>query len=218
MLIGAGQQQKSISNLIAGAIFFGVPSRGMDIHDVSRMLGDQPNKDALVSEISAKSDYLSRLEKKFAGASLLRQIKMYWAYETKLTPTITSVNNSHSRSGPGTVLVSPGSATAERCYEDPSSTIQIDENHSDMVKFTCGDYKIRIIANGLANICGIHPVFNPSDLETASTSALTNSGYFHGDDAPCTQSLQLTQERIKYRETVPDPTVWDNKGMNAYPT
>ncbi|OTB15867.1 hypothetical protein K445DRAFT_11496 [Daldinia sp. EC12] len=122
MLIGAGQQQKSISNLIAGAIFFGVPSRGMDINDVFRMLGDQPNKDALVSEISAKSDYLSRLEKKFAGASLLRQIKMYWAYETKLTPTITSVRNSHSRSGPGTVL-----------------------------------------------------------------------------------------ERIKYRETVPDPTVWDNK-------
>ncbi|KAI1804854.1 hypothetical protein F4811DRAFT_561451 [Daldinia bambusicola] len=104
MLIRAGQQQASISNLIAGAIFFGVPSRGLDINDVFTMLGDQSNRDALVSEISMESDYLSRLERQFAGASLLRSMKMYWAYETKLTPTVTSVRNSYSRAGPGTVL------------------------------------------------------------------------------------------------------------------
>lgn len=88
MLAGAGQQQASIANLIQGAIFFGVPSQGMAIDDIFRMLGDQPNKGALVTEISTESDYLSQLEKRFSGVSFVRTLKMFWAYETKMTPTV----------------------------------------------------------------------------------------------------------------------------------
>lgn len=57
--------------------------------DVFTMLGDQPNRDALVREVSIKSEYLSQLEKQFTGASFVRTIKLFWAYETKTTRTVT---------------------------------------------------------------------------------------------------------------------------------
>lgn len=60
----------------------------MAINDIFAMLGDQPNKEALVTEISRNSDYLPRLEKQFSGISFVRTIKLFWAYETKTTRTV----------------------------------------------------------------------------------------------------------------------------------
>lgn len=88
MLAGSGPHEAFIANLIKGAIFFGVPSYGMEIKDIFTMLDDQPNKEALVKDISSESDYLSRLEKQFFGLSFVRTIKLYWAYETKTTRTL----------------------------------------------------------------------------------------------------------------------------------
>lgn len=88
MLAGSGQKDMFIANLVRGAIFFGVPSHGMAMNDIFAMLGDQPNKDALVTEISRNSDYLPQLEKQFSGISLVRTIKVFWAYETKTTRTV----------------------------------------------------------------------------------------------------------------------------------
>ncbi|KAI0110203.1 hypothetical protein F4814DRAFT_426186 [Daldinia grandis] len=59
MLAGAGQQQASVANLAQGVIFWGVPSQGMAMDNTFRMLGGQPNKEALVTEISNESDYIS---------------------------------------------------------------------------------------------------------------------------------------------------------------
>lgn len=50
-------------------------------------------------------------------------------------------------------MVSRESATRNLCHSQPSSTIQIDENHSDMVKFGMGDHSIGILASKLESIC-----------------------------------------------------------------
>ncbi|KAF3059605.1 hypothetical protein GL218_05123 [Daldinia childiae] len=212
MLAGAGQQQASVANLIQGVIFFGVPSQGMAIDDIFRMLGDQPNKDALITEISTESDYLSQLEKRFSGVSFVRALKMFWAYETKMTPTVASLRNTSSRSGPETVLVTRASATGGRCYEDPSLTIQIDENHSDIVKFTHGDHRIRIIVNRLANICGIHPVFDrPNSSIISRGSVSTDSRGIRNDWTQSVKDQQLVVNGTGNRVSIQDPIIWDNE-------
>lgn len=58
-------------------------------------------------------------------------------------------------------MVSRESATRNLCHSHPSSTIQIDENHSDMVKFAVGDHTIGILASKLASICAVSETANP---------------------------------------------------------
>ncbi|KAI1376505.1 hypothetical protein F4677DRAFT_459687 [Hypoxylon crocopeplum] len=205
MLAGSGQQQVFIANLIKGAIFFGVPSHGMAVNDIFTMLGDQPNKKALITDISAESNYLPQLEKQFSGVSFVRTMKMYWAYETKMTPTVASRGNGFSRSGPDTVLVTRNSATGGRCIIDPSLTIQIDENHSDMVKFSNGDHRMRIIANRLADICGISWIPQPPDSGTVSTNAPANNTMQHPQNQQVIIGLSRSQVLIE------DPIFWDDE-------
>lgn len=51
-------------------------------------------------------------------------------------------------------MVSRESATGNRWTTDPTSTIQIDADHSDMVKFSPGSHIIDPIANILREIIG----------------------------------------------------------------
>lgn len=92
MLAGSGQTEAFILSLVRGAIFFGVPSRGMPMDDLKVMLGTQPNAETLVKEISDTSNYLESLERQFTGISLLSKVTLFWAYETKITPTIIEVS------------------------------------------------------------------------------------------------------------------------------
>ncbi|KAL6789794.1 hypothetical protein J3E68DRAFT_439026 [Trichoderma sp. SZMC 28012] len=135
-----------------GAIFFGVPSEGMDIEDIHSMLRDQPNKDALVTEISNKSSFLPSLEEHISGIFQLRGMKLFWAYETQETPTVKLADGAYGRSGAGTILVSRKSATGNRCTSDPASTIQIDQSHSNMVKLSPGSHIFGLISNTLRDI------------------------------------------------------------------
>ncbi|OTA90642.1 hypothetical protein M434DRAFT_77651 [Hypoxylon sp. CO27-5] len=158
MLAGSGQKETYIASIIKGIIFFGVPSQGMNIPDIFKMLGNQPNVETLVKDISVRSNYLLSLEQQFAGISYLRNIKVYWGYETKTTRSVVAVGNTYSREGDNTVLVTKESATSGFCHTDPHNTMQIDENHSDMVKFTEGDYRIRVVASKLRDMCGIKEI------------------------------------------------------------
>jgi hypothetical protein len=88
LLADSSEIDKAILGRIKGAIFFGVPSQGMDIGDIFGMLGSQPNKDALVKFISTESPYLTQLERQVFGISYVRHMKLLWAYETQTTPTI----------------------------------------------------------------------------------------------------------------------------------
>lgn len=88
MLADSGVSFESILQKTKGAIFFGVPSEGMNIEDINTMLGGQPNKDALIAEISNGSSFLTSLEKRISGVSQIRGLKLCWAYETQTTPTV----------------------------------------------------------------------------------------------------------------------------------
>lgn len=88
MLAGSTDSLKSIVQKTKGAIFFGVPSQGMDIKDIHAMLGDQPNKKTLIAEISSGSNLLSNLEERITGISQARGLKFCWAYETQTTPSV----------------------------------------------------------------------------------------------------------------------------------
>ncbi|PNP49580.1 hypothetical protein THARTR1_09902 [Trichoderma harzianum] len=146
MLADSSVRDELILNRTRGAIFFGVPSQGLDVSDLQVMLQGQPNKDALVKEISNESPFVSVLEEQFLGISHLQKMKLLWAYETETTPTVITVDGKYKRSGPGTIFVSPLSATSQRCNVEPGSTIQINANHSDMVKFSPGSELIDRIA------------------------------------------------------------------------
>jgi len=88
LLAGSGAVNVSILDKVKGAIFFGVPSEGMAVSDIKEMLGEQPNKDSLVDEISPNSPLLLQLEHQVYGLSYTRHMSLFWCYETKTTPTI----------------------------------------------------------------------------------------------------------------------------------
>ena len=87
LLAGSGEREKHILSIIKGAVFFGVPSRGMNVPDIYEMLGDQPNR-VLIDDLSDQSDYVQNLEEQFMGISYVRSMKLFWAYETKKTPSL----------------------------------------------------------------------------------------------------------------------------------
>lgn len=87
ILAGGNDQQRAILSKIKGALFFGVPSQGMDMHDIFAMLGDQPNVE-LVKCLSNQSDFLPRMDEQFGNISYLQSIQFFWAFETKVTPTL----------------------------------------------------------------------------------------------------------------------------------
>ncbi|UKZ81863.1 hypothetical protein TrVFT333_009639 [Trichoderma virens FT-333] len=96
--------------------------------------------------------------------------EIFWAYETQMTSTLESVNGTYRRSGPGTIMVSPQSATGNRCNSDPVSTIPINEDHSKMVKFSVGNHMIDTVADKLREILGNDQHGLDQDLERLAAS------------------------------------------------
>ncbi|KAK3335128.1 hypothetical protein B0T19DRAFT_350465 [Cercophora scortea] len=208
MLADSGPKEKAIANSIRGAILFGAPSEGMAMDDIFQILGSQPNKDALVKELSNESSYLPLLETRFAGIALVRTITLFWAYETKTTQTLTA--NKPSRSGSHLPLVSRESATAGRCVTDPSMTVQIDENHSDMVKFFNGDHRIRLIASKLHDISGVGLVTPLALPRTVQVGPGPGSAAVPPTPGPQQDQKTGTGTIAQSTLNVPDPVVWDD--------
>lgn len=61
------------------------------------------------------------------------------------------------RNGPPTVLVNPESATSRNYRTNQSSTIPIDEDHSNMVKFPPGDATLGVVIHSLRELCSSSP-------------------------------------------------------------
>jgi hypothetical protein len=186
LMAGGGVEKRTMLESTKGAIFFGVPSRGMHISHFLTLVGSQPNQN-LVTDLSRDSKYLANLDKQFEGISFIRQMKLFWAYETKtsplyevwhispfrLHPTLICNTNKRQRNPDGlisrsnveAILVTPESATCGLISSNPSATIQIDENHSDLVKFVEHYYKYDIILSKLREICGQRlDYIAPSDI------------------------------------------------------
>lgn len=87
ILAGGDHQERAVLAKIKGDIFFGVPSQGMNMSDIFEMLGNQPNID-LVSGLSNQSHFLPRLDEQFGNISYLQRLQFFWAFETKVTPSV----------------------------------------------------------------------------------------------------------------------------------
>jgi hypothetical protein len=77
----------SILGKVRAAIMFGVPSLGMEQSHILAMVEGQVNE-SLVESLSTDSPYLRSLDRSYFGISKLREIQIYYAYETRTSPTV----------------------------------------------------------------------------------------------------------------------------------
>lgn len=72
---------------IRGAIFFGVPSLGMEQSHLMAMVEGQANEQ-LIQDLSRYSGFLREQDKRFSIMSANSQMKLFWLYETSESPTV----------------------------------------------------------------------------------------------------------------------------------
>ena len=82
----SGDEETFILKSIKTIIFFGVPSRGMQMSHLQPMVEGQPNQH-LVKLLSPDSDHLISLSQQFSNIAVLRGIRIISAYETKRSRT-----------------------------------------------------------------------------------------------------------------------------------
>jgi len=80
-------RERDIIHHVAGAVFFGSPSRGMDTQALMTMVEGQPTA-ALVRDLATTSDYLQELDDRFFEVARRGRMEIFWAYETKTSPTV----------------------------------------------------------------------------------------------------------------------------------
>jgi len=78
---------RDIIHKIRGAVMFGVPNFGMDQEHLLAIVEGQPNE-RFVQNLRPNSHYLMKLDTAFGGISYLSQVMIFWAYETRLSPTV----------------------------------------------------------------------------------------------------------------------------------
>ncbi|KAI2838585.1 hypothetical protein CBS11350_8057 [Aspergillus niger] len=74
-----------LRDAIRGAIFFGVPSQGMEVSAWKAIVQGQPNE-IMINALSSTSDFIPKLTKAF-NETLPEHCRFFWAYETEVTPT-----------------------------------------------------------------------------------------------------------------------------------
>ena len=86
---GRNNSVTSILDKIQGAIMFGVPNLGMEQGHLATLVEGQANE-MLVQDLSRGNgtQYLREQNDQFGGICHLRRVRVFWAYETKLSPTL----------------------------------------------------------------------------------------------------------------------------------
>ncbi|KAK4441902.1 hypothetical protein QBC34DRAFT_42923 [Podospora aff. communis PSN243] len=123
---------------IVGAVFFGVPNRGMDgLESLIPMVTDQPNRAMVESLSRINSDFLSRQEVRFDAMLKEVALEMFCFYETELSPTAAKDRDGQWKMiGELKALVSVSSATG--CLPPSklsSHSAALPRTHSNLVKF-----------------------------------------------------------------------------------
>jgi hypothetical protein len=122
-----------------GALFFGVPSAGMDVEAIAEMVGDLPARTTL-NELDRRIGHRlrNRQHNLFCQSFGYRDSVIARFYELLPTPTVVpdpSTPNGFSRTGPPKYLVDYQSATVRRAWEtDEENIFGLYGNHSTMVK------------------------------------------------------------------------------------
>ena len=122
-----------------GALFFGVPSLGMDMEAIAAMVQDLPAR--YISALLDQRDGFRLRQRQhdlFCKAFGYKDSKIVQFFELKKSPTVVQdpQTKQWTRTGPPALLVSPGSASCGRPWETGAEyAISLNGNHSDMVKF-----------------------------------------------------------------------------------
>lgn len=85
--LASNNAYKRLLSNIKGAVFFGVPSLGMEQQHFHTVVGNNPNQN-LVDDLARGSNYLNQLHKHFEDSCITDTIQCFWAYETLQSPTI----------------------------------------------------------------------------------------------------------------------------------
>ncbi|KAI1078377.1 hypothetical protein F5B20DRAFT_571625 [Whalleya microplaca] len=143
-LANGGDKSIRILDNFIGGIFFGVPSLGMATSHLSIMVKGQHNEQ-MIQDLSRNSEYLQDLGDRFSGLAAVRGMRLYWAYETRTSPTVIERDGYFDRTGPEEILVSKDSATRRLHGSQDSAIFPINESHSQMVKFRRSDPNLKIV-------------------------------------------------------------------------
>jgi hypothetical protein len=84
---GLCKDDRIVSRTI-GSILFGVPSHGMDTTALKEMVRGQPNENLLRDLSLTDSNYLAGLKDRFFQVAISGNMTLFWAYETKESPTV----------------------------------------------------------------------------------------------------------------------------------
>ncbi|KAH6617141.1 hypothetical protein F5144DRAFT_541013 [Chaetomium tenue] len=203
-IVQMADREKSVATIldnVLGAIMFGVPSLGMEQSHLLAMVEGRPTE-PLVQDLSRDGDsnYLVRLNERFESLAFLSTARIMWAYETERTPTTVQLKDgSWSRNGPSEVLVSRDSATCRHSRNNKSATIPINQNHSNMVKFSRGDATIGTIITSIKEICSPSNLLQRSDMNAGVFVEFPEGEAVVDDtsqdiappDLPCEETLKI---------------------------
>jgi hypothetical protein len=158
---------KIILYSIYGALFFGVPNRGMEVESLLAMSSGQANENML-RMLDKSSSILRDLARSFSAAFPFHDSVIISFYETKLSPQaikvlsksvfdysslhqyITQIDDEWKMQGPLVVLVDETSAFSGRNWETGHDFVQgLDINHSNLVKFRFEDENYKLVVGFL---------------------------------------------------------------------
>lgn len=126
-------------NSTYGILFFGVPSRGMDIKSLIPIVGDQANL-AFLYSLGKESQLLRNQSRDFAKAFDFPDSEVVYFYETMMSPMAEWRGTEWKMTGPRKILVDSTSATHGRPWETEAHHIHaLNREHSDLVKFSIHD-------------------------------------------------------------------------------
>ena len=122
-----------------GALFFGVPTQGMDVEAIANMVQNLPAR-YISTLLDQKNGFRLRQRQHddFCQAFDYEDSKIVQFFELEKSPTVIQDPRTKkwSRSGPLALLVNPASATHGRAWEIGSEyTFSLAGNHSSMIKF-----------------------------------------------------------------------------------
>jgi hypothetical protein len=86
-LASGNDRERQMLRHVVGAVLFGVPSRGMETQALVTMVRGQANE-GLVRDLTTGSDYLQSLDDRFFEVALYGRMKLFWAFETRTSPTV----------------------------------------------------------------------------------------------------------------------------------
>ena len=151
-----------------GALFFGVPSQGMNVEAMASMVEGLPARYTLnLLDQQLGFRLRNKQHEDFCKAFAYPDSKIVQFFELKKSPTLTQVSGFHvhlsaaknmqdgeskdwSRNGPKVLLVNPASATHGRSWETGDDyVVSLDGDHSSMVKFSDND------RDGYEKVCDV---------------------------------------------------------------